>query len=124
MLVVLACGALTLVACTATIQNVNNHAVPVAAGKPATTADVKAAITKAAVGLGWQVRDVRPGLMYANLSLRGHFAQVAITYNSKSYSITYKNSRNLDYDPSTKSIHHNYNGWVSNLDNAIQARLQ
>lgn len=48
-------------------------------------------------------------------------AQVDIPYNAKAYSIQYKNSANLKYDG--VSIHSNYNGWVQNLDRAIQSRL-
>ena len=48
-------------------------------------------------------------------------AKVDINYNTKTYSITYKDSSDLDYD-GTK-IHKNYNGWIQNLDNAIKVQL-
>ena len=40
-----------------------------------------------------------------------------------SYSIDYKNSLNLKYDSTKNTIHKNYNGWIQNLDNAIQVQL-
>ena len=44
-----------------------------------------------------------------------------VVYDTKSYSIKYKDSSNLNYDG--KSIHKNYNGWVENLDKAIRSNL-
>lgn len=117
-------GALVLAGCTAApIYNVKNVSVTASTStrKPISTSKVKVAITRAAAGLGWKIRDVKPGLMYASLYLRGHFAQVAIPYSSKSYSILYHNSKDLNYDG--KEIHRNYNSWVKNLDNAIQTNL-
>jgi hypothetical protein len=59
--------------------------------------------------------------MLATLDLRTHHAVVEIAYNAKSYSIAYKESNNLNYDG--KSIHRNYNGWIHNLQNAINVEL-
>ena len=39
----------------------------------------------------------------------------------KDYSITYKESTNLDY--MNGQIHRNYNGWIENLDRDIRANL-
>jgi hypothetical protein len=44
-----------------------------------------------------------------------------IKYNTKSYSIEYKDSQGLKYDGT--NIHKNYNSWVMNLDNRIRAQL-
>ena len=52
---------------------------------------------------------------------RDHRAVVDVRYDTKTYSIKYKDSSNLQYDGT--SIHKNYNGWIQNLDNAIRARL-
>ena len=57
----------------------------------------------------------------AYFSLRDHRAVVTVIYDTKSYSIKYKDSSNLNYDG--KSIHKNYNGWVENLDKAIRSNL-
>jgi hypothetical protein len=48
-------------------------------------------------------------------------AVVDIKYNTKTYSIIYKSSQNLDYDG--KNIHSNYNGWIQRLNQAIQSQL-
>lgn len=105
---------------TAPVKNVSD--APVTMSKPThTLADVKKAIMAAGISLGWQMRDAGPGVIEGTLLLRSHMAQVTIAYTKDTYSITYKNSANLNYDGTT--IHSNYNGWVQNLDNAIRTQL-
>ena len=62
-----------------------------------------------------------PGLVTGRLDLRGHRAVVDVKYSAKDYSITYKDSTNLDYTGT--QIHKNYNGWIENLDRDIRANL-
>jgi hypothetical protein len=104
-----------------TVYNVANAPIDVAK----TTSDDKIfkAIKNAGVQLGWIVKKTKPGMATAQLNVRRHMALVEITYDKKSYSINYKNSLNLKYDATKQSIHNNYNGWVQNLDNAIQVQL-
>jgi hypothetical protein len=83
--------------------------------------DVQKAIIRAGAGLGWQMKPVEPGLIVGTLTLRTHMAMVNVKYDAKTYSITYKDSSNLDY--TGDSIHKNYNGWVTNLDRGIQSQL-
>ena len=89
--------------------------------KDASLKDVHLAISRGAAHLGWVVQDQGPNAMLATLDLRTHHAVVEIAYNTKNYSIAYKESNNLNYDG--KSIHRNYNGWVHNLQNAINVEL-
>lgn len=84
--------------------------------------DVSKAIIRAGGGLGWQIQEDKPGHMVGTLYLRTHVAVVDINYTTKSYSITYKDSKNLDYDGT--NIHTNYNGWVQNLNKAINVQLR
>lgn len=95
------------------------------AGVKASTTDDQMfkAIKQAGISLGWIVTKTAPGVAQAQLNLRTHMALVEIKYDQKDYSITYKNSMNLDYDPSKGTIHKNYNGWIQNLDNAIKVQL-
>jgi hypothetical protein len=83
--------------------------------------DVRNAIQQAGVTLGWQMKDVRPGLILGTLYLRDHMAQVDIPYDRQTYSIVYRDSSNLGYDGT--NIHSNYNSWIQNLSAAINARL-
>lgn len=85
--------------------------------------DVTKAIQRAGVGLGWQMKEQTPGHIVGTLILRTHVAVVDITYTLDEYSINYKDSTNLKYDPSNNTIHKNYNGWIQNLTNAINAQL-
>ena len=116
-------GVLLFVACTAApIMNVQNAPVNISKSN-ATLEDVSKAIIRAGIGLGWQMTPQKPGVMQGRLALREHVAVVDIKYNNKSYSIDYKDSTNLNYDGAQQKIHRNYNGWVQNLDKAIQAQL-
>lgn len=83
--------------------------------------DVRDAIQQAGVSLGWQMKDVKPGLIVGTLVIRDHMAQVDIPYNRTSYSIIYRDSQNLNYDG--VNIHSNYNGWIQRLNGAINAQL-
>jgi hypothetical protein len=85
--------------------------------------DVTKAIQRAGVGLGWQMKEITPGHIVATLALRTHVAVVDITYSLDDYSINYKDSTNLKYNVGNNTIHKNYNGWVQNLTNAINAQL-
>jgi hypothetical protein len=109
-----------LLACTQPIRNVADAPVP----KPQLTEEqMAAAIKRAGAGLGWAMTEKGPGKMEGTLHLRKHVAVVDITYNPKTYSILYKDSTNLNYDPTGPKIHKNYNGWIQNLDNAIKVQL-
>ena len=103
-----------------------------------TEEDVKKAIIRAGGGLGWKMNADKPGHVLGTLYLRSHIAIVDITYDLNKYSITYKDSTDLDYEAAgqqttdadgntyvneTEIIHSNYNGWIQNLDRAIQAQL-
>jgi hypothetical protein len=105
---------------TAPVKEVNRAPVP-ASGVTAT--QVRNAIVTAGAGLGWTMQKKSPGLLFGTLNLRSHMARVEIPYSATSYSIRYKDSSNLNYDASEKTIHSNYNGWVSNLNSAIAAAL-
>jgi PBP1b-binding outer membrane lipoprotein LpoB len=83
--------------------------------------NVKKAIMAAGAGLGWRMKEVKPGHIVGSIMLRGNTATVDIPYTTKTYSIVYKNSNGLKYDGS--KINKQYNKWIMNLDNAIQQRL-
>ena len=96
-------------------------AEPVTTTKPLSMSGMESAIIGAGIGLGWRMVPQTPGQIEGVLALRDHRAVVTVTYDTKSYSIKYKDSSNLNYDG--KSIHKNYNGWVENLDKAIRSNL-
>jgi len=101
------------------VKEINNAAISVT--KTATMKDVKSAITKAGLSLGWGMKPVKPGVIIGTIYVREHMAKVKITYNLKNFSILYKDSANLKYDGA--SIHKNYNSWVVNLERRINSHL-
>jgi len=103
------------------VYNVQDATVVTNSDKPATTDDVKKAILRAGTTLGWSMKEEKAGHIIGTLNLRKHMAQVDIKYSAKSYSITYRNSENLNYDGT--NIHGNYNGWVQRLQQNIQSQL-
>jgi len=121
-LLIVSATMLGLVACTsAPIQNVPPVPVVTGTGKPPTADQVRSAIVRAGNGLGWQMTPTDPGLVTGRIALRGHTAVVDVRYTPSNYSITYKDSTNLDYNGT--QIHKNYNGWVENLNRDIRANL-
>lgn len=121
--ILVALGMLLLVAgCTSRpIVNVTDRPVVTAPGRQLTDAQVQYAIVSAGTGLGWVMTPVSPGLISGRLSLRDHVAVVDVRYTATTYSITYKDSTNLNYQDG--QIHKNYNGWIENLDRDIRAAL-
>ena len=122
-LVLIAAFVLVLVGCkSAPIHNVSDAPVD-ANTQNLTTENVKKAIIRAGLGLGWQIKDAGPGKLEGTLFLRKHMAKIDIPYSKDGYSLLYRDSSQLDYKPETGEIHKNYNGWIQNLDRAIQSQL-
>ena len=112
--------ALLLVGCRiAPVYDVNQ--APITSSRAVSMSDVEQVIRQAGASLGWQMVPKGPGNIEGTLILREHRAVVDIKYDTKTYSIKYKDSSNLQYDGT--QIHSNYNGWVQRLDNTIRARL-
>lgn len=123
--VVLFCLALAATGCmrSAPILNINNAPVPAGkdAAKPMPLDQMATAIQAAGAGLGWMCAVESPGHIVATLNVRSHQAVVDIVYDAKVYNINYKTSTNLN--AGNGKIHSNYNGWVENLNKAIQQEL-
>ena len=110
------------------ILNITDAGISTATGKDATLAEVESAILSAATASTppWLMKVVKPGHIIGTLHNRRHTAIVDITFNTKAYSITYKNSTNLKYNPEGEGgamIHKGYNKWVGLLNAQIQARI-
>src|SRR5712691_9274675 len=118
---VVAVGTMALiVGCVvAPISNVVSQ--PVSTNRPASLDEVGNAIVRAGTSLNMQMLKAGPGLITATYTPRGPSATMEIRYDTKQYSITYKDSQGMRYDGS--QIHKKYNIWVHNLDNRIRAQL-
>jgi len=103
------------------IQNITDAPVPSASGKALSRDEVRKAIMRAGATLGWRMNAGAPGKITGTLNVRKHTAVVEIPYSSRSYSINYKSSVNLNEEEG--QIHNNYNGWVKNLAKGIDANL-
>ena len=101
------------------IYNVKDAPLAPSPGAAPTREQVSQAIWSAGKQLGWRMEEVRPGEMTGTLKLRSHVAVVAILYDASRFSITYKDSTNLMQ--SDGEIHRNYNNWIHNLEQRIQA---
>ena len=101
---------------TAPVKNVSQNI----AGSHS-NAQVRQAILSAGLSRGWIMNPTADGVIDGKILLRGHSADIRITYNTNSYQINYITSGNMD----TKDgkIHPNYNRWVANLDKDIQLEL-
>ena len=114
--------AILLVGCAAVpIANVSSTPVTTTSSKTLNQEQVRAAIIRAGVGLGWQIKDENQNILVGTISLRTHSATVEIPYSSTAYSIKYRSSENLGEKNGT--IHKNYSGWVRNLNRDINAEL-
>jgi len=84
-------------------------------------AQVSTAIVRAGTRLGWQMKPSGKGRVSGTLVVREHTANIDVDHDTKTYTIRYKDSVNLNAKDGT--IHPNYNSWIQNLDRNIRAEL-
>ena len=117
---------LVFVGCRTTpVFNVENATINTVSGTDPALEDVTRAIVSAAGNSHppWNMQVVKPGHIVATLHNRTHMAQVDIEYTTKGYSITRKDSADLQYDAEKGTIHPGYNKWVQRLDSNIRIKL-
>ena len=104
---------------------VDHEAVPAVtgSGKPASAEQIRLALQIAGAPRGWQITPSGPGKAFAVLMVRKHTVTVDVSYTSGQYSIKYRDSTNMDYDPERKLIHGNYNKWVQTLMTDTRVQL-
>ncbi|HEV3009144.1 MAG TPA: hypothetical protein VGX52_08940 [Burkholderiales bacterium] len=120
---ILIAAALVAAGCGTTqpIQNVEKAPIILLPGKTVTMQQVTTAIMRAGTRLGWQIQPEGPGRLSGRIALRAHSAVVDLEHDTKSYTIKYRDSANLN--AADGMIHRNYNGWIQNLDKAIRSEL-
>lgn len=114
---------LVLIGCgqAPTVQNIDNSNY---FEKNKAKTEIAKAIKRGASSKGWRTKVVKDGLIEANILVRSkYFVSVNIPYTSKGYKVKYKNTRNLKYDPKTKTIHGSYNKWTKLLSDRINYEL-
>jgi len=118
----LAAAALAFAGCSTTqpIYNVQSAPIMGPGGKSLTMSEVQQSIMRAGSQLGWQMQPEGPGRIAGRIALRTHLAVIEIEHDTKSYSIKYRDSTNLN--AADGMIHRNYNGWIQNLEKAIRVQ--
>jgi hypothetical protein len=119
MLLIVVPALLAIGCATVPVENITGQSIDT--NRPASLDEIGNAIVRAGVSLNMQMKKVRPGIINAVYAIRGVSATMEVKYSTKTYSIEYKDSSGLKYDGT--NIHKNYNSWVANLNNRIQAQL-
>ncbi len=103
----------------------NPEPIQVPSGK--SLVQVRKAIRKAIFDKGWEAKEISPNHIVATYTKSGrgkeYTAVVNIEYDTRTVRITYKDSRDLDYNPAKDKIHPTYNRWVQFLERNIRADL-
>src|SRR5262245_35897203 len=106
------------------VYEVKDAPIQTASGKEPTLDQVQKAIIDAGIKQTWIMTPVKLGEMLGEYNVQSHQIHVLIPYTTKHYSILYKDSSNLRYDPVKRTIHVNYQKWIERLDNEIKTRLR
>ena len=132
---------LLLTGCPYRLLNIQDETVPQRQGHTLSVQEVKAAILRSHGDpmVRYYMEDVEPGLIRCELNFKAdHKAWVDIPYTAERYSILYKNSENLRYQPPSQpdrenpsgyadkleTISGHYNNWIQALNASIQQELR
>ncbi len=88
-----------------------------------TIEDIEKAIIRAGASENWVFKRIRKGKLEGSLYRDDRLAEIIIVFNKNRYSIFYKDSSNLRFDNEYKMIYEDYNTWIKNLQQAINAKL-
>ena len=86
--------------------------------------EIEKAILDACARRKFKATVVEPGVITARWEHRGHSFDVTIPFNDKSYSIHYKDSERMDYNPVRNRIDDAYNEYVAALSEHIEADFE
>ncbi len=113
---------ITLSACgTSPIVNIDNSKY---LQKNEDINQIEAAIKLGALKKGWRTEKVNSNLLKSTINVKEKYlVEVLISYSEKGYKISYKDSKNLKYNSSNKTIHNNYNRWINGLSKSINKAL-
>ncbi len=112
--------AILFIGCTPErVYNVPKHSFD----KKKTNQTLYDAIISSGKFLGWSMKKIDENTILGILIIRDHSAKIKISYDDNSYSINLLEAENLNYDKEKDTIHKNYNGWIMNLKNQIEAKV-
>jgi len=116
-------GAILLGACSGIqpIYEVRNHPIP-AQTRVLPLDQIEEAIVEAGSARKWRFERVAPGQLRAYYERASYRADIMITVDTSSYSITYLSSAGLK-EPGSDGIDRHYNSWVKTLETDIDVKL-
>lgn len=108
------------------LVDMNHEQVQRQDGKKLSMDDMGNAIRMAALMEEWQPELVTPGHIVATRHDDDNqwVLSVDITYTATEYSVDYKDSHGLNYDPATRTIAHHAHGMMMDLEDRIRDALQ
>jgi len=110
-------------ACSASIRKVESESYGWGPQKGVTLAQVQSVIENVTRSEGWELSNIQPGSFTARRAWGGnkHSIAVDVIYDTRTFSIRYKDSKMMGYDGS--SIHHTYNNMVQALEDKIKEKV-
>lgn len=109
------------------VVNHENVQLANAAGQPASADQIRRAFESAATARGWKITHEAPGRMLASFNKQNkHMISCEITYSAGVFSLKYRDSLNMRYQPAGDgqgTIHPYYNKWVDFLIEDARAAL-
>ena len=107
------------------VKDIIDHEVPALKdGTRIAMPDVQAAILAACERRKFEATVVSPGLITARWVHGGHSFDVSIPFTDSAYSIRYKDSERMDYNPKKQRIDDSYNEYVAALSEHIEADFE
>ena len=107
------------------VKDIVDHEVPTLKdGTRIAMPDVQAAILAACERRKFEATVVSPGLITARWVHGGHSFDVSIPFTDSTYSIRYKDSQRMDYNPKKQRIDDSYNEYVAALSEHIEADFE
>jgi len=107
------------------VKDIIDHEVPALKdGTRIHLTDVEAAILAACLRRNFDASVVSPGVITARWVHGGHSFDVTIPFSDATYSIRYKDSQRMDYNPARNRIDDAYNEYVAALSEHIEADFE
>lgn len=121
-IVIIVAASLALASCSSGSSVYNVEKTELNGPHSASLGDIERAIAKAGSRRGWTTKSVSPGLVTSTYSRGRRTAVVDIAFDTKSFSITYKDSRGYRYNG--ERIHGKYNARVKKLAASIRKEMR
>jgi hypothetical protein len=107
------------------VKDIVDHEIPALKdGTRIANADVEKALLAALARRKFTAAVESPGLIAARYEFGSHSFDVSIPFTDSVYSVRYKDSKRMDYNPARNRIDDSYNEFVAALDEHIQAQFE